>query len=114
MTDTIEAPAIVRDELVNLIGGVLGTDREFIFERGGISMRFPTIDASSVTDLVKRLSEEIADAPPRRTEADIRADERERLARAAVPIDAWVSSPDWSHGGMALEDWLRSQGGEDE
>jgi len=42
-------------------------------------------------------------------EAAIRADERERLIRAAIPLDAYVNSPDWLDG-MSLETWIEKQG----
>ena len=58
---------------------------------------------------------------PRRTEADIRADERERLARIADADNASVTCVDCDFNGVdggatihssSLADWLRSQGGE--
>jgi hypothetical protein len=99
MTDTTQHPAIVPDALVKAAEEVQAQ-----------------LNDGGVTEWVAmRLAAALS--LPRRTEADIRADERERLAKLAVEQDRGTIPPVGSSrpsNALIAACWLRSQGGEDE
>jgi len=105
-----EAPAIVPDDLV--MAAARATDLLHDAVRGHVDEGWKYVAGSAVKELRAAL------ACPRKTEADIQADERERLA--AEMMDR---TPKSIEAGLAvfiraereiIADWLRSQGGEDE
>ena len=108
-----EAPAIVPDELVKAVEVYLtwrDEGRMNALHEADPIQRFRRRNAE-YEDMRKMLGTALA--IPRRTEADIRADERERLAKLCG-VGLVVGCCD--NGGVSffqdLPDWLRSQGGE--
>jgi hypothetical protein len=97
MTDTTQAPAIVPDELVKAAEAL----KADLIQRASFTIDPSVVDASDGVwcRFVDALS------LPRRTEADIRADERERIAKIAERRFV---------GGDIIAQVIRSQGGEDE
>jgi hypothetical protein len=105
MTDTTQAPAIVPDELVKAADELVPLYRSIFIDRE--IMPDDWFDAVSRATI--RLSKALA--LPRRTEADIRADERERLAKLIEREETDLSRRVKV---SAFVNWLRlrSQGGE--
>ena len=106
----VEAPAIVPDELVK--AAARATDLLHDAVRSHVDEGWKFAAGSAVKELRAAL------AIPRRTEADIRADEWERLAKLADAESAdeatyeGIAGIEW--GWLDIAEWLRSQGGEDE